>query len=69
MRDAMGFDVRVPLGVFFTLVGTILAGYGVFGGAAIYHRALGINLNLIWGIVLGTFGLAMLYASRRRRAA
>jgi hypothetical protein len=61
----MNFDLRLPIGVLFTLYGALLALYGTFGDKAQYARSLGLNINLIWGLVLLAFGLIMLIACRR----
>ena len=65
----MRLDVRWAIGGMFTILGAILAVYGVLSNQAIYERSLGINVNLWWGLVLLVFGLAMLafaYRSMRR---
>jgi hypothetical protein len=68
----MSLDLRVPIGLFFGLIGVLLAGYGLFSDPAIYRVSLGINVNLWWGLVLVLFGGGMLgsawLAARRRRA-
>ena len=56
----MGLDIRWPIGLMFSIVGLLLAGYGRVTGGEIYKCSLGININLIWGIVLLIFGAAML---------
>jgi len=61
----MGLDIRVPLGAMFTLLGLLLAGFGLFGTKAIYSQTLGINVNLDWGLVLLAFGVMMLYLGLR----
>jgi hypothetical protein len=61
----MNFDLRLPIGALFTLYGALLALYGVFGDKAQYARSLGLNVNLIWGLVLLVFGLTMLIARAR----
>jgi hypothetical protein len=38
----------------------LLAGYGLVTSSELYKCSLGININLIWGIVLLVFGGAML---------
>ena len=70
----MGLDIRYPIGLMFTLVGLLMAGYGLFtgGDTAMYDRSLGINVNLWWGLVLLVFGAAMLgsaWLGARRRTA
>ena len=54
----MGLDIRWPIGFMFSLIGAILAIAGLVHGPS--ERALGININLIWGIVLLVFGVLML---------
>ncbi len=61
----MGLDIRLPIGAFFALIGLVLAGYGLLGNKAIYQQSLGINVNLIWGVVLLIFGLIMVFAGRK----
>ena len=63
----MILDLRVPLGLMFTLVGMILTLFGLKtnGNAALYAPSLGINANLWWGLVLLVFGLTMLLLGRR----
>jgi ABC-type Fe3+-siderophore transport system permease subunit len=62
----MNLDLRIPMGLMFTLVGLILTVFGmVTQGSPIYARSLGINANLIWGIVLLIFG-GMMYLLGRR---
>jgi hypothetical protein len=56
----MSFDLRIPLGLMFTIFGLILAGAGEFGGAELTWKSLGINMNLWWGLVMLLFGLWML---------
>ncbi len=63
----MNLDIRLPIGMLFTLLGLLLAGYGAVSDPAIYQRSLGYNLNLIWGIVLLAFGVFMLVLGRRGR--
>ena len=54
------FDLRIPIGLFFGLIGLILAIYGFVGDPALNARSLGININLIWGVILLVFGVLML---------
>jgi hypothetical protein len=60
-------DIRVPIGLTFLLMGLALAGFGLlWSDPAIYHRSLGININLWWGLVLAVFGAGMLVMGVRR---
>jgi hypothetical protein len=64
----MGFDIRVPIGVMFSVFGLLVAGYGLgTRGSRIYvEHSLGINVNLTWGVCMLVFGLVMLLLSRWR---
>lgn len=64
----MGLDIRTPLGAMFTVLGLLLAGFGLMSDPAIYQRSLGIRINLWWGLVLLVFGVAMLWFGRRGAA-
>jgi hypothetical protein len=61
----LGLDIRLPIGALFTLLGVLLAGYGLGSNATVYQRSLGINVNLVWGMVLLVFGLVMILLGRR----
>jgi len=62
----MNLDLRIPMGLMFTLVGLILAVKGLATqGSTIYMRSLDINVNLDWGLVLLVFGVAMFLLGRR----
>jgi hypothetical protein len=63
----MNLDLRIPMGLMFTLTGVILTAFGIGtrGDAALYAKSLGINANLWWGIVLLAFGLTMFILGRR----
>jgi hypothetical protein len=61
----MGMDIRLPIGILFTLLGAILAVYGLLSYPALYKQSLGVNLNFGWGVVLLIFGLAMFAFGRR----
>ena len=63
----MNFDLRLPLGLIFTLYGIILVGTGLFSSPEMIRQTLGQNINLGWGVVQLLFGLAMLFLSRRKK--
>jgi hypothetical protein len=62
----MKLDLRLPIGLMFSIIGVLLAVYGALSDPAIYQRSLGMNVNLWWGMVLLVFGLVMLWLVRRR---
>jgi hypothetical protein len=56
----MQLDLRIPIGLMFSLLGGVLVVYGVVSDPAIYQRSLGINVNWWWGLALAGFGGLML---------
>jgi hypothetical protein len=66
----MSLDLRIPMGLMFTLTGTILFAFGLStrDNAALYARSLGIDANLWWGLVLLIFGITMLVFGRRSQS-
>jgi hypothetical protein len=65
----MNLDLRLPIGLMFSIFGVMLLGYGLLSDVSIYARSLGINVNLWWGLVLLAFGLVMLGFALRARGA
>ncbi|HEV2102270.1 MAG TPA: hypothetical protein VGR58_05770 [Candidatus Acidoferrum sp.] len=65
----MGFDIRMPIGMLFSLFGLLLIGYGAATqGSAMYaEHSLGVNMNLWWGAALLAFGAVMLALTLLRR--
>jgi hypothetical protein len=63
----MNLDLRIPMGLMFSIIGVILTGFGAAtnSNAALYARSLGVNANLWWGIVLLIFGQIMFHMGRR----
>ena len=63
----MNLDLRIPMGLMFSIIGVILTGFGAAtnGNAELYARSLGVNANLWWGIVLLVFGQVMFHMGRR----
>jgi hypothetical protein len=61
----MSLDLRVPMGLMFLIVGAMLSLYGlVTRGSTIYARSAGMNINLIWGLVMFAFGVSMFLLGR-----
>ena len=67
----MGFDIRLPIGLMFSIFGVLLAGYGLLtSGSEMYARhSLGLNINLWWGLAMLAFGVVMLLLARRGASA
>jgi hypothetical protein len=67
------FDLRLALGWLFVTLGVLLVIAGVRPDPTSDIKSLGLNINLIWGIVMIVFGainlwVAARYARKRRRA-
>jgi multisubunit Na+/H+ antiporter MnhG subunit len=65
----MNLDIRLPIGMMFTLFGVILSAFGLLGNQQIYQRSLGVNINFGWGLVMIVFGVFMLILGMRKPAA
>jgi prolipoprotein diacylglyceryltransferase len=64
-------DIRIPIGLMFSVLGVLITGYGLFtmSDTAMYQKSLGINVNIIMGVLMLVFGLIMLWFSRRKKKA
>lgn len=62
----MGLDIKIPIGLMFTILGIILTILGLItaGDDAMYEQAMGYNVNLFSGIFMLVFGCFMLFTSR-----
>jgi hypothetical protein len=64
----LGFDIRLPIGALFTVLGSILTVYGLLSDKSLYERSLGVNVNLQWGLVTLAFGIVMVLLGRHSLA-
>ncbi len=61
----MGLDIKIPIGLMFSIFGILLTTVGLFtNGNAMYKASLGININLWTGIGMLAFGAFMLLTSK-----
>jgi len=69
----VGLDIRLPIGLLFSVLGILLLIYGLVNPSEA-QKSLGININLEWGAVMLGFGVVMLllgwrgHTSSRRNA-
>jgi len=63
----MNFDLRLPIGLLFTLLGLMLSIFGLASPHELYQKSMGLNVNLIWGLVILAFGATMLFFALRAR--
>jgi len=59
----MGLDIRWPIGIMFTLISVLLIIEGILTGPS--EKALGMNIDLWWGLALLIFGALMLLGAVR----
>ena len=66
----MGLDIKVPIGLMFTILGLLLTIFGLAtaGNAEMYQRSLDININLWTGAAMLVIGIVMLATSKLRPA-
>ena len=62
-------DIRIPIGLMFSIVGVLITVFGLITipNTEMYQRSLGINVNIIMGIIMLVFGLIMLYFAWRKK--
>ena len=65
----MGLDLRIPVGTLFAVIGVLLGVYGAVTLGQPGTAPTGVPINLVWGLVLLAFGMAMLALARRARRA
>ena len=62
----MGFDIRLPIGFLFIVLGALLVLFGLVTlSSPIYQHSLGMNINVGWGFILLIFGLLMVFFAKR----
>jgi hypothetical protein len=66
----MGLDIKIPIGGMFTILGLLLAIFGLAtnGDVVLYERSLDININLWTGLVMLVVGILFLSTSKFRSA-
>lgn len=67
MSGESSLDLRLPIGGLFVALGLILGVFGLItgGNTAMYERSAGININLVWGVVMVVTGGVFLALARR----
>lgn len=65
----MGIDIKIPIGLMFSILGLLLTLYGIFtaGDIQLYERSLSINVNLWSGLGMLVFGSLMLLFGLRSK--
>ncbi|MDR2887620.1 MAG: hypothetical protein LBV26_06445 [Bacteroidales bacterium] len=62
-------DIRIPIGLMFSIIGLMITAFGLFtaSDSVMYQKSLGINVNIIMGVVMLAFGLVMLFLARKKK--
>ncbi len=65
----MGLDIKIPIGLMFTILGLLLTIYGLatISDADLYQKSLGINVNIWVGLLMLVFGIFMLAISKFKK--
>jgi len=61
-------DLKLPIGILLSAYGLLLGGYGLETKKEMYERSLGLNLNLVWGILMLLIGGAFLLTAFLKRS-
>ena len=58
----MGLDIRIPIGLMFSIFGVLITLFGIFtnGNIEMYKKSQDINMNIWMGLFMLVFGLFML---------
>ena len=70
MSGEASLDLRLPIGGLFVALGLILGIFGAVtaGNTGMYEKSGGININLLWGVVMLVTGVLFLLLARRGAA-
>lgn len=65
----MGLDIRIPIGLMFSIIGLIITIFGLFTNSdtAMYAKSLSININIWMGLLMLVFGGVMLFLARKSK--
>jgi len=72
MREGHVLDLKLPIGWLLSAYGLLLLVYGLVTKRELYAKSLGINVNLVWGILIlvvgGGFLLVALVKKGRKKS-
>lgn len=65
----MGIDIKLPIGLMFSILGLLLLVYGLLTASnqAMYEKSLHVNINLWIGLTMLVFGGIMLLLSVKKK--
>jgi len=56
-------DLKLPIGWLLSAYGLLLGVYGLVTKKEMYQKSLGLNLNLVWGVLMLLIGAGFLLAA------
>ena len=62
-------DIRIPIGLLFTVLGILLSTYGIYTNAntELYSKSFQFNVNLWSGLGMLVFGVFMLLLVKKKK--
>ncbi len=62
-------DIRIPIGLLFTVLGVLVTAYGVItnSDAELYTKSFQYNVNLWSGLLMLVFGVVMLLTVKKKK--
>jgi membrane-bound ClpP family serine protease len=62
-------DIRIPIGLMFSILGVLISVFGflTMSNSEMYKTSLGINVNIVMGVLMLIFGLVMLYFALKKK--
>ncbi len=67
MSEGHVLDLKLPIGWLLSAYGVLLTVYGLLTKKEMYAISLGINLNLVWGLMMIVIGGAFLLTAFLKR--
>ncbi len=63
-------DIRIPIGLLFTVLGVLLTAYGIITNSdtELYTKSFQYNVNLWSGLLMLVFGVVMLLTVKKKKA-
>lgn len=67
----MNLDIKIPIGLLFTILGVLLTIFGLVttGETEMYSRSLNININLWTGLSMLVIGIFLLVTAKWKKPA
>jgi hypothetical protein len=67
MKQGHVLDLKLPIGWLLSAYGVLLTAYGLLTKKEMYEISLGLNLNLVWGVLMLVIGGGFLLTAFLKR--